>query len=107
VGAIARLHLKRGRLVFRVRLTPKGGRDAVDGWTRGADGGEYLKARVASPPEDGKANLALIALLAKVLDVPKSSIRIASGQSARLKTIEISPAAAEAVARLETMETVK
>jgi len=96
-----------GVLSFRIRLTPRGGRDAVDGWVRGADGAEYLKARVASPPEDGKANAALIALLSELLDVPKSTIRIAAGQTARIKTIEISPATATAAARLQAMETAK
>lgn len=94
-------------LSFRVRLTPKGGRDAIDGWLLGAGGIEYLKVRVSAPPEGGKANAALLALLASSLDVPKSAIRIASGQSARLKTIEISPAMAVAVARLEAMETAR
>ena len=73
---------------FRVRLTPKGGRDAIDGWW--TDGtGRALKARVAAPPEDGKANTALIGLLARTLDVRKSDVRIASGAASRMKTIEV------------------
>jgi len=96
-----------GVLSFRIRLTPKGGRDAIDGWSRGADGAEYLKARVSAPPQDGKANAALLALLAKTLDIAKSSIRIAGGEHARLKTIEIKPATASAAARLQAMETAK
>jgi uncharacterized protein (TIGR00251 family) len=94
-----------GVLSLRVRPTPKGVRDAIDGWSRGADGAEYLKARVSAPPEDGKANSALVALLAKALGVPKSTIRIAGGEHARLKTIEISPA--PDAARLDAMETAK
>jgi uncharacterized protein YggU (UPF0235/DUF167 family) len=96
-----------GVLSFQVRLTPRGGRDAIAGWSRGADGTEYLKARVSAPPEDGRANAALIALLAKALDVAKSTIRIAGGGHARIKTIEISPATATAAARLQAMETAK
>jgi uncharacterized protein (TIGR00251 family) len=76
-------------LRFAVRLTPRGGRDAIDGWSEDANGKRHLKARVSLPPEDGKANKALIALLAKSLDIPKSSIRIAAGETSRLKTIEI------------------
>jgi hypothetical protein len=73
---------------FRVRLTPKGGRDAIDGWW--TDGtGRALKARVAAPPEDGKANTALIGLLARTLDVRKADVRIASGAASRIKTIEV------------------
>jgi len=74
---------------FAVRLTPRGGRDAVDGWAEDAAGKPHLKVRVSSPPEDGKANRALIALLAESLDIPKSSLRIAAGETSRLKTIEI------------------
>ena len=73
---------------FRVRLTPKGGRDAIDGWWTDA-AGRALKARVAAPPEDGKANAALIGLLARTLDVRKSDVRIASGASSRVKMIEV------------------
>jgi uncharacterized protein (TIGR00251 family) len=76
-------------LRFRVRLTPKGGRNAIEGWWSDAEGREALKARVAAPPEDGKANAALIELLARALDVKKSAVRIESGASSRLKTIEI------------------
>ncbi len=74
---------------LRVRLTPKGARDAIEGWWSDSEGREALKARVAAPPEDGKANTALIGLLARVLEVKKSEVRIASGVSSRLKTIEI------------------
>ena len=44
------------RLVLFVRLTPKGGRDAIDGIETGADGKAYLKIRVNEPPENRKAN---------------------------------------------------
>jgi hypothetical protein len=72
-----------------VRLTPKGGRDRIDGWTKGSDGKPYLKARVASPPENGKANAALIVLLAKSLRIAKSQIAITSGKTARLKQVDV------------------
>lgn len=72
-----------------VRLTPRGGRDAVEGWASGPDGRPYLKARVAAPPVEGEANAALTALLAKALGAPKSAVRIAAGQSGRLKSVEI------------------
>ena len=86
-----------------MRLTPKGGRDAVEGWTEGAGGVFYLKARVRAVPEDGKANTALIELLAKTLSVPKSAVRITAGGSARLKRIEIAGDAALLTARLEAL----
>jgi uncharacterized protein len=74
---------------FAVRLTPNGGRDCVEGWASGADGKPYLKARVSVPPEGGKANEALVRLLAKTLDVGKSQVRIVSGMASRMKMIEV------------------
>jgi uncharacterized protein (TIGR00251 family) len=99
---MTRLRSERGSVVFHLRLTPKGGRDAIEGWIAGADGREHLKARVSVPPEDGKANAALIALLAKALGVPKSAIQIVAGQSARLKTVAIRSTSPELAARLST-----
>jgi uncharacterized protein len=90
-----------GSVSFLVRLTPKGGRDAVEGWAQSADGREHLKARVRAVPEDGKANAALLALLAKCLAVPKSTLRLAAGATGRLKRIEIAGDAKILAARLE------
>jgi uncharacterized protein (TIGR00251 family) len=78
-----------GGVRIAVRLTPKGGRDRIDGWAKDSDGKPYLKTRVASPPENGKANAALIALLAKTLRIAKSHIVIASGETARLKQVDV------------------
>ncbi|MCZ3375936.1 DUF167 domain-containing protein [Rhizobium sp. AG207R] len=72
-----------------VRLTPNGGRDAIDGLETGADGECYLKARVSAAPEKGKANKALIALLSKSLGIPKSTLSIVSGDTARKKILRI------------------
>lgn len=72
-----------------VRVTPKGGRDAVDGWAIEAEGRPYLKVRVSVAPTEGAANAAVIALLAKQLKRPKSAIRIVSGETSRLKLLEI------------------
>ncbi len=75
--------------ILAVRLTPRGGRDSIDGWALDADGRPYLKVRVASPPVDGAANAALVAFLAKTLKIPRSAIRLASGETARLKRLEL------------------
>jgi uncharacterized protein YggU (UPF0235/DUF167 family) len=72
-----------------VRLTPRGGRDAVDGWARDEDGRPYLKARVAAPPLEGAANSALENLIAKALKRPRGAVRIVGGDHARLKQLEI------------------
>ncbi|MND54672.1 hypothetical protein D3C80_457350 [compost metagenome] len=72
-----------------IKLTPNGGRDAIDGIETDAEGNAFLKARVSAVPEDGKANKALIALLSKKLRVPKSSISFISGETARKKILRI------------------
>lgn len=76
-------------ITFSVRLTPKGGRDVVEGWARDAKGAPILKARVAAPPERGKANAALVSLLAEFFAVPEKAVTIASGAAARIKRIRI------------------
>jgi uncharacterized protein YggU (UPF0235/DUF167 family) len=72
-----------------VRLTPNAGRNAVEGIETSAAGEAYLKARVTAVPEGGKANKALILLLADTLQLPKSSISIVSGETARKKILRL------------------
>ncbi|MBO9709865.1 MAG: DUF167 domain-containing protein [Caulobacter sp.] len=72
-----------------VRLTPRGGREGIDGWETGPDGRPYLKVRVSAPPVEGAANAALVAFLAKALGLSKSAVAIASGATARLKIVDI------------------
>jgi len=76
-------------LRIAVRLTPRGGRDAIDGWALDEAGRRYLKARVAVPPVEGAANAALEKLIAKALRCPKGAVRIVAGDRARLKVLEI------------------
>jgi len=76
-------------LVLHIRLTPKGGRDAIDGIEPLSNGQSVLKVRVRAVPEDGKANKALIKLIAHTLDCAASSIEIVSGATARIKTLKI------------------
>lgn len=72
-----------------VRLTPNGGNDAIDGIEIGAGGEAYLKVSVSDVPEKGKANKALIALLSRKLDAPKSAISFISGDTSRKKILRI------------------
>ena len=72
-----------------VRLTPRGGRDAVEGWGEDEAGRPLLKARVSAPPVEGEANAALIKLIAKALGAPRSAVRIVSGAGARVKILAI------------------
>lgn len=77
--------------MIRVRLTPRGGRDRIDGWIDdpGVPGAALLKVRVTAPPLDGAANRALVALLARSLRIARSAVEITSGQNARIKTVRI------------------
>lgn len=84
-----------------VRLTPKGGRDAVDGLGRDSEGRIFVKARVSAAPEKGAANEALIALLAKTWGVPRSGLSLVSGATARAKIVRIAGDAPALLPRLE------
>ncbi len=77
-------------LTLRIRLTPRGGRDALEGIAAMADGSAVLKARVSAAPEKGLANAALEKLVAKTLGVPKSAVAVVGGETARLKTVRVS-----------------
>jgi len=82
-----------------VRLTPRGGRDALEGWGADAAGQAFLKARVRAAPTEGEANAALEALVARAAGRPRSAVRVVAGHTARLKTLEIDGLeAAEALA---------
>lgn len=76
-------------ILLAVRLTPNGGRDALEGLEIAGDGLAHLKARVTAVPEKGTANKALIALLAKAIKVPKSEITVVTGETARQKILRI------------------
>jgi uncharacterized protein YggU (UPF0235/DUF167 family) len=72
-----------------VRVTPRGGRDAIEGWTTDEAGRPVLKLRVCAAAADGAANAAVIALLARTLGRPKSAVAILRGDTARVKQVEI------------------
>jgi uncharacterized protein YggU (UPF0235/DUF167 family) len=72
-----------------VRLTPRGGRDAIEGIERRADGRSVLKARVRAAPFEGEANDALRLLVAKMLGVAPRQVALAAGATARLKRLHI------------------
>lgn len=73
-----------------MRVTPRAGRDAVDGWA-----GDVLRARVAVAPTDGQANDALVRLLAKTLRIAPSRIAIVAGGQSRTKVLEVEGIAAD------------
>jgi uncharacterized protein (TIGR00251 family) len=88
-------------LRLAVRLTPNGGRDAIDGIEADGKGEAFLKARVTAVPEKGKANKALILLIAQSLRIPKSSVSLISGDTARKKILRIDGDPEDLVKKLE------
>ena len=93
-------HITDNGLRLRVRATPRAGRDRLDGLLDLPDG-PALKIAVSAPPEGGKANAAIIELLAKFFATAKSNIAVASGASSRLKQIDIAGDGASLAAVLE------
>jgi uncharacterized protein (TIGR00251 family) len=78
-----------GACLLSVRLTPKASRARIEGIERDADGRPWLKVSVTAVPEAGKANAALVALLAKAWRLPKSTVSVTAGAAARRKTVRI------------------
>ncbi|TMJ85867.1 MAG: DUF167 domain-containing protein [Alphaproteobacteria bacterium] len=72
-----------------LRVTPRGGRDEIDGLETLADGRTVLKIRVRAIAEGGDANRAVTELIAKSLGVPKARVRILSGTTSRLKQVAV------------------
>ena len=91
-----------GAIVITVRLTPRAGRDAIDGVALLADGQQVAQARVRAVPEDGAANKALIALIAKTFHRPKSAIDLVGGATARIKHLRIAGEPADLAAVVES-----
>jgi uncharacterized protein (TIGR00251 family) len=67
-----------------IKAVPNAPKSEVVGWL-----GEALKVKIHAPPEDGKANAELCVFLAKILGIPKGSVRLGRGASSRSKVIEI------------------
>jgi uncharacterized protein (TIGR00251 family) len=72
-----------------LRVTPRGGHDDIDGIETLANGRSVIKIRVRAIAEGGEANRAVMELLAKVLGVSKSSVRLLSGATSRLKQVAV------------------
>ena len=70
--------------MLQVRLTPRAAQDKIAGWE-----GDVLRVRVTAPPVEGRANEALLRLLARTLDVPTSHLRLARGQTQRNKVVAV------------------
>ena len=88
-------------VTLTVRLTPKGGRDGIDGIEQLADGRSVLKMRVRAAASEGEANAALIRLIAKTMGVAPRDISLVAGATSRLKRLRIAGAGATLATALE------
>ena len=90
-----------------LRVTPRGGRDGIDGIEALANGRMVLKVRVRAIAEGGEANRAVTELFAKALGVPKARVRILSGTTSRLKQIAVDGDPAKLGAALRELTALK
>ena len=88
-------------LLLTVRVTPKGGRDAVDGIAELADGSCVLKVRVRAAASEGEANAAVIRVVAAALGVPGRAVEIVAGGRGRVKRLQVGGEGAALAAELE------
>ncbi len=77
------------RKTITVKITPKASKNGIGAWETDSDGKSYLKVFVTAAPEKGKANQALIALLAKEWKLAKSDIQILKGETDRIKILSV------------------
>jgi len=89
-----------GGILIDVRLTPRGGRDAIDGIEQRADGRTVLKARVRAPAFEGEANAALCRLLASAAGTASRQVTVVAGATARIKRLRIMGDAPQLIAAL-------
>jgi uncharacterized protein (TIGR00251 family) len=82
-----------------VRVTPRAKADAIAGFIENVDGRPALAVRLAAPPVDGAANKALLHFLARTLGVGRSAVRIVSGETSRLKLVEVTGVTVDQVSR--------
>ena len=84
-----------------VRLTPKSGKDAIEGIERRPDGRAVLKVRVRAAPFEGAANTALLHVLADALDTAPGRVKLIAGATARVKRVAVGGNPQHLIARLE------
>jgi uncharacterized protein (TIGR00251 family) len=90
-------------LILTVRVTPKSAKEKIEAVRIESDGRPVLTVRLSAPPVEGAANAALVAFLAKHWRIPKSAVKLLSGETARVKRLAIQ---ADAALRLRITEEV-
>jgi uncharacterized protein len=93
--------LAAGRLRVRVHARPGGRRDEIEGLRAEAGGGGALRVTVRAAAEDGKANAAIVKLLAGEWELPRASISLVSGAKDRRKSFHLAGEPQALLARLE------
>ena len=81
-----------GGVTFAVKVHSRAKKNAITGKV-----GDALKVSLTAPPVDGKANVACMDFFAKLLNVPRSSVTIAAGQTSRNKVIRVAGLTAEEI----------
>jgi uncharacterized protein len=94
-------------LTLVVRLTPRGGRDRIEGVEQLADGRSVLKVRVTAAAADNEANAALVRIIAKAIGAAPRDVRLVAGATARRKRLRIGGAGAALAAALEKSCTIR
>lgn len=95
---------RRDGLRVALKVTPRAARSSVQGLEIDAAGRERLAVRVTAPPEDGKANAAVIRLLAKRWRVPPGDLELVSGSTARHKVVHVHGEPSAIRARVQATE---
>jgi len=88
-------------LILAIRLTPRSAKEGTGGVWRDERGAAWLQAQVRAVPEKGRANEALVRLLAKRLRIPAKEILLDSGDSSRLKRLRLIGQARNAAAMMK------
>ena len=86
--------------LLAIRVTPRSARPGIGEWKTDPAGRPFLEVRVAAAPADGAANAEVVRMLAKVLGLARGDVRIVSGETARLKRLEVPLTADQVRARL-------
>ena len=89
-----------GGVAVALRLTPKASANRIRGIEKQADGAFVLKAAVTAAPEGGKANAALLKLLARAWKLPKTSLSVVSGATSRRKVVHVAGDPADLLVKL-------
>ena len=87
-------------VAVRLRVTPRGGTDRIEGLACDAEGGRFLRLRVSAVAEKGRANAAVVKLLAKAWRLPRTALAITAGETGRDKGVTVAGDTAVLEARI-------